>query len=278
MPITSQFLKSSTSLCLTFTVLALRQRLRTEASAVLSSPSIEDQLAPEIAHPRPKQTLAEHRSKQKAYAQQNLYRTTIPITAFKVNDPDPNAVDGGHILGLRFEIMSKGQFLRPHYVILNRPYPNSKHLRVHRHTIPPGVPFAGLAARYLPPPQSGASSTQNLNRFVRALRRGIVGYYNRLGLSADLRRGLVLHDREKGTSQNEAVIDVGIADIEAKQITLTWPDERTGRLIMDNSGAIEKLLGLGKDGDRWVTSQEIVDKEVGVEGLVSRLAENGSES
>ena len=39
--------------------------------------------------------------------QQCLYRTVNPVTAFKVLDPDPNAVDDGHVLGLRFEVMSR---------------------------------------------------------------------------------------------------------------------------------------------------------------------------
>lgn len=227
--------------------------------------------------------------------QQCIYRISAPVTSFKVRDPDPHAVDQGHVLGLRFEVMSRGQFLRPYYVMLNRPYPGSKYVRVHRHTVPPAVPLAGLAARYLPAPfsrgrgpqddgagaaaavEAAATTTasgQKLDRFVRTLRREIVRYHNRLGVSADLRRRLGLHG--DGAAQNalpNALVEVGIADIEAKQINLTWADERTGRLVMDDDGKVIKFVVFGVEGRDWEASGDIFTKDDGIEDVARKLEE-----
>lgn len=266
---------------------ALRKTLQIQCSTILSSTStvqlISSQansgnLGPPTDPSRSK--LISRSDQQRAYMQQCIYRISSPVTSFKVLDPDPNAVDGGHVLGLRFEIMSRGQFLRPYYVMLNRPYPNSKHLRVHRHTVPPAVPLAGLAARHLPAPKSGEgerASRQDLDRFVRTLRREIVRYHNRLGVSADLRRRLVLHDRAEQQLSANALVEVGVADIEAKQINLTWADDRTGRLVMDDDGKVLKFVVFSKDGRDWETTKEIFGKNNTVEDVMRKLEEHMAE-
>ena len=197
------------------------------------------------------------------------------MTAFKVRDPDPNAVDGGHVLGLRFEVMSRAQFLRPYYVMLNRPYDNSKHLRVHRHTLPPAVPLAGLAARHLPPPkaENQGTSEQDLERFARALRREITRYHNRLGVSADLRRSLGLHDDVREPRSVNDLVEVGIADIEAKQIRLAWADERNGRVVMDDDGNVVKLMVFGKQGRDWETTKELHGNYERIDDVAKKLEE-----
>ncbi|KAK8917444.1 hypothetical protein VCV18_009907 [Metarhizium anisopliae] len=204
------------------------------------------------------------------------------LTSFKVRDPDPNAVDDGHVLGLRFEIMSRGQFLRPYYVMLNRPYPGSKHLRVHRHTVPPAVPLAGLAARHLPQPSraggSSSSTDQDLDKFVRTLRREIVRYHNRLGVSADLRRRLGLHERGGRAVAPNALVEAGIADIEAKQISLTWANDKTGRLIMDDDGNVVKFVVFGSDGRDWEASGAVFDKNDSIEDVARKLEERLEET
>ncbi|KAM5346934.1 hypothetical protein ACJ41O_009939 [Fusarium nematophilum] len=262
-------------------VASLRKSLKIETSTILASASTQSLLKTPSSLLSPRNNTASRAKlltesqKQKAYLQQCLYRTCSSITTFKVHDPDPNAVDGGHILGLRFEIMSKGQFLRPYYVMLNRPYFNSKHLRIHRHTLPPAVPLPGLAARHLPAPrpESDNPPQQNLDRFVRTLRREIVRYHNRLGVSADLRRGLGLHDKTADNIMPDDIVEVGIADIEAKQIRFSWADDRSGRVVMDDDGRVEKLVMFGREGRDWETTKELYGKYDRIEDVTKKLQE-----
>ncbi|KAH9905288.1 cenp-O kinetochore centromere component [Xylariomycetidae sp. FL2044] len=186
-----------------------------------------------------------------AHRQQCLYRTCAPVTSFRVRDPDPRAVDGGRVLGLRFEVMARARFVRPYFVLLNRPYPDSpRHLRVHRHTVPPCIPLSGLAARHLPPPRRPAGAgdaegrqgagrgggdygddghdgnddedhddgddqhRQDLARFARALRRELVRYHNRTSVITDLRKaaGLDSAGGDGGSKKRAAVGDDGDDD------------------------------------------------------------------
>ncbi|KAF5002013.1 hypothetical protein FDECE_10755 [Fusarium decemcellulare] len=259
-------------------VASLRKSLKVETSTILTSSSTQSLLKPSGSFlSRNKSSsrakLLSESDKQKAYAQQCLYRICSSVTSFKVHDPDPNAVDGGHILGLRFEVMSKGQFLRPYYVMLNRPYFNSKHLRVHRHTLPPAIPLSGLAARHLPAPrpESDDPPQQNLDRFVRTLRREIVRYHNRLGVSADLRRGLGLHDKAGDNIMPDDIVEVGIADIQAKQIRFSWADDRSGRVVMDDDGNVLKLMMFGREGRDWETTKELYGKYDRIEDVTKTL-------
>ncbi|KAM0282550.1 hypothetical protein ACHAO9_010190 [Fusarium lateritium] len=259
---------------------ALRKSLKIETSTIFAAPSTQAFLKPSKGFLSSRNTtsrvkLLSESDKQKAFVQQCLYRTCSSITAFKVHDPDPNAVNGGHVLGLRFEIMSKGQFLSPYYVMLNRPYFNSKHIRVHRHTLPPAIPLSGLAARHLPAPrpESDSPPQQNLDRFVRTLRREIVRYHNRLGVSADLRRSLGLHDRMDDAVLPDDIVEVGIADIEAKQIRFSWADDRSGRVVMDNDGKVVKLMMFGREGRDWETTKELYGKYERIEDVARTLQE-----
>ena len=263
---------STTSL--TSSAKALRKALQVQCSTILSAASTTRLIQSEPDGkrqrdaPLSREKLADRAKQQQVYMQQCVYRVSAPVTAFKVRDPDPNAVDAGHVLGLRFEIMSRGQFLRPYYVMLNRPFiaSGSRRLRVHRHTVPPAVPLAGLAARHLP-----GKENQDLDRFVRALRREIVRYHNRLGVSADLRRRLGLQAR--GASSANAIVEVGIADIEAKQISLTWADDRTGRLVMDDDGNVVNFVVVGAEGREWDASRVSFGRHGTIDEVARRLEE-----
>ncbi|EAA35681.1 hypothetical protein GE21DRAFT_227 [Neurospora crassa] len=189
-------------------VTTLKSHLRIQTSTLISSPSVSSLLSnpPSSSHLKPKgltptilKSLRHHASLQKAHNQQSLYRTCATITTFRVQDPDPNAVDGGAVLGLRIEVFARGRFMRPYYVLMNRPWSegtkngkagnssssssSSKEkeknrsssrkattggggryanwLRVHRHTVPPCIPISGLAARYLPAPPSPSPSSSS---------------------------------------------------------------------------------------------------------------------
>ncbi|KAI1178885.1 Cenp-O kinetochore centromere component-domain-containing protein [Nemania sp. FL0916] len=239
--------------------------------------------------------LATRFAEQTAHKQQCLYRACASITTFKVRDPDPRAVDAGNVLGLRFEVMAKAsRFARPYYVLLNRPYADADRrrlLRVHRHTVPPCIPLAGLAARYLPlSPVAGAgardvdddddgrSKKQDLAAFARALRRELVRYHNRAAVIADLRRAAGLGgakkpvDRDREQEQEDAaIVDISAADAEAKQISMQWRDGRSGRLVMNDDGDIVKMVVQGSSGQDRETVREFLGGAVRIEEVSRRL-------
>ncbi|KAI0112985.1 Cenp-O kinetochore centromere component-domain-containing protein [Daldinia grandis] len=223
------------------------------------------------------QDLLARADEQNAHKQQCLYRTCASITTFKVRDPDPNAVDGGNILGLRFEVMSKSRFLRPYYIMLNRPYPNSRFLRVHRHTVPQCIPLLGLTARYLPPPiakddDSDMPKRQDLSSFVRALRRELVRYHNRTAVIGDLRSMAGLESKKGKAKELEVPItDISAADAQAKQIRVEWSDGRSGRLVMDDDGDIVKMVVQGEDGQDRETMRQFLGGSLRVEDIVKQL-------
>ncbi|KAK8071037.1 hypothetical protein PG997_011240 [Apiospora hydei] len=223
---------------------------------------------------------------QVAHQQQCLYRSCASITALKIRDPDPNAVDGGNVLGLRFEVMSKARFLRPYYVMLNRPYPNSRHLRVHRHTVPPCVPLAGLAARHLPAPKpkgGGANvdddddephQEQDLPRFARALRRELVRYQNRIGIVGDLHKAVEMKNSQASEVLDDDTIviqNISPADAEAKQISVEWSDGKAGRLIIDDDGKIVKMAVQGGQGQDRGAARDLIGGYMHIEELMGRL-------
>ncbi|KJZ75753.1 hypothetical protein HIM_04910 [Hirsutella minnesotensis 3608] len=120
-----------------------------------------------------------------------------------------------------------------------------------------------------PPPR------QDLDRFVRALRREIVRYHNRLGVAADLRRRLGLQDMSRvADPPAHVVVDVAIADIEAKQIKLTWADDRSGRLVMDDDGRVLKLVVFGAQGRDWETAKELFGNYDRIEDIARKLEEH----
>lgn len=244
---------------------------------ILQSQTTDTQRSKATKTSKQKQKLLARFEEQSAYKQQSLYRTCATITTFKVKDPDPNAVDGGHVLGLRFEVMSKARFIRPYFVMLNRPYANRRYLRVHRHTVPPCIPLSGLVARYLPPPTAkdddDVPKKQDLSLFARALRRELVRYHNRASVIGDLKKAAGLASRKAVEQQDSdtAIVDISAADAEAKQVSLQWGDGRTGRLIMNDNGEIVKMIVQGGNGQDHGTVRQFLHGAVRVEEVTGRL-------
>ncbi|KAI1433536.1 cenp-O kinetochore centromere component [Xylaria sp. CBS 124048] len=263
---------------------SLKNDVQLQAASLMTADSTRRLLRSPTPGPRPnspsdaiKQKLLARFDEQSAHKQQCLYRACAAITTFKVNDPDPNAVDDGNVLGLRFEIMSKSKFVRPYYVMLTRPYANRRHLRVHRHTVPQCIPLSGLAARHLPPPTAkdddGVPKKQDIALFARALRRELVRYHNRAAVIGDMKRAAGLSSK-KGADSSELepeIADISAADAEAKQISLQWRDGRTGRLIMNDDGEIVKMVVQGDNGRDRETVREFLGGAVRVEDVTERL-------
>ncbi|EGO51547.1 hypothetical protein NEUTE1DRAFT_132452 [Neurospora tetrasperma FGSC 2508] len=221
-------------------VTTLKSHLRIQTSTLISSPSVSSLLSnpPSSSHLKPKgltptilKSLRHHASLQKAHNQQSLYRTCATITTFRVQDPDPNAVDGGAVLGLRIEVFARGRFMRPYYVLMNRPWSDgtkngkgnsssnsssssskekeksrssrkattsggryANWLRVHRHTVPPCIPISGLVARYLPTPPSSRPDKEEEEE-----EQGGVREQNLVKFARSLRRELVRYHHRLAT-------------------------------------------------------------------------------
>lgn len=181
------------------------------------------------------------------------------------------------------------------------------HLRVHRHTIPSCIPLGGLAARYLPPPRVAEAigdedapakrRSQDLSLFVRELRQRLVAYHNRLGAVADMRKAAGLRTDEKESKrsgkQNESstrrtagsseedegreegvddsgpphIVEVSLADAEAKQIKIDWSNGDVCRLVIGDSGEIEKCVMYGAQGRDMPAAREFLQRITRVERL-----------
>ncbi|KAI1815627.1 Cenp-O kinetochore centromere component-domain-containing protein [Poronia punctata] len=256
---------------------SLKNDVRLQVTTLMTADSTRQILESSTTDSRRRKLLAKF-EEQIAHKQQCLYRACAGgITTFKVRDPDPNAVDGGNVLGLRFEVMSKAKFMRPYYVMLNRPYPNNKRaLRVHRHTVPPFIPLSGLAARYLPPPTAkdeDEGRQQDLSLFARSLRRELVRYHNRAAVIGDLRKAVGLGSKKAPDDKDTetSIANVSLADAEAKQVTIEWRDGRTGRLVMDDDGEIVKMVVQGDNGQDRETVREFLAGATRVEEVSQRL-------
>ncbi|EPE05268.1 cenp-o kinetochore centromere component [Ophiostoma piceae UAMH 11346] len=255
---------------------ALKKQLQVQTSTLLSAPSTRRLISENrSSSTRAAKKLLKLCDSHDAHKQQSLYRAGAAVTAFRVRDPDPNAVDGGRVLGLRFDIMIGAQFLRPYYILLNRDDgPKKSGLRIHRHTVPPAVPLAGLATRHLSKTGTGAEDDDDLYAFARAVRRAIVRYHNRLAAIGDLRRGVQKAAFEgDGEIDTDRPIDVSGADAEAKQIRFDWADGRTGRLIIDDDGDIEEMVVIGATGTRdRAAARALLGNETTALGLVRRIS------
>ncbi|KAI0897573.1 Cenp-O kinetochore centromere component-domain-containing protein [Annulohypoxylon nitens] len=270
---------------------SLKRDLKLQTATLLTSDSTRKLLRDSTskrAKPSQKirsQELLAKADEQLAHKQQCLYRACASVTIFKVRDPDPCAVDSGNVLGLRFEIMYKARFLRPYYVMLNRPYPGSRFLRIHRHTVPQCIPLPGLSARHLPPPQSAgkekdknadddeAPKKQDLAAFVRALRRELVRYHNRTAVIGDLRSEAGLEKKKATKEVDVPIVDISAADAQAKQIRVEWGDGRSGRLVISDDGDILKMVAQGENGQDREAVRQLLGGSVRVEEVVRRLGD-----
>ncbi|ROW16548.1 hypothetical protein VPNG_02872 [Cytospora leucostoma] len=283
---------------------SLKSQVRLQATTLLTTPPARQAIAAAAAPDR--DALQARLEKQKAYDQQCLYRTCAGVTTFRVRDPDPNAVDGGNVLGVRIEVMTRAKFIRPYYVFLNRPYSSSsseggggsagseqggRFLRVHRHTVPPGIPIGGLAARYLPAPRARGVSAdeagdgdgratkqrmQDLSRFVRCLRREIIRYHNRVAVIADLRRSLGLDGRKRDAgrlAERSSILAISAADAEAKQVRMDWKDGRSGRIVINDDGDVDRVVVFGDQGRDRETAREALSRGSRLELVARKLAE-----
>lgn len=180
------------------------------------------------------------------------------------------------MVGVRIEAFQGRRYVRPYYVFLNRPYGDKSILRVHRHTVPPCIPLAALAERWLPTLKTDGEplkKKQSLQRFVRTLRLQITAYHNRVAVIAGMRKAFGLEGRkgDKGKQRESGIADVSAADAEARQIRLEWLDGRIGRAVMDDKGEVMKCVVIGEHGRDRETERKLMGGDKRVEGMAERL-------
>lgn len=111
---------------------------------------------------------------------------------------------------------------------------------------------------------------QDLPRFARELRREIVRYHNRAGVIGEMGRAA---DEATGEAEMEAadLVSVTAADAQAKHVELGWADGRTGRLVMNDDGEIEKMVVYREETRDWQTQRELLGTSQHVEDVVKLL-------
>ena len=168
------------------------------------------------------------------------------------------------------------KFIRPYYLLLNKPYPASSALRIHRHTIPPFIPLSALARRYLPAPSGDKDRPQNLVQLVRLLRRDLVSYHNRHAVVSDLRRALGLDtEAGKGKQRTSSILDIQIKDAEAQELRIEWADGKIGRATVTKEGKLGKCVVFGDEGREKGVERMLVGGKGGLLGLEDSLREVG---
>ena len=192
-----------------------------------------------------------------------------------MRDPDPHAVDEGEVLGLRFDVFGvlDGEFVRPYYVLLNAiewTREGEKMLRVHKHTIPVFVPLRELEARYLP--MSGGE--QNLVRFAREVRRGLVSFHRRREAIERVKREI------EDTRDDIGVRQIREVDPSAREFEMAFEDKSVAKVRIDVDGAVVNAVvrtpteGSGERGENVGRRKRDVERAiVGVNGRIESLAQ-----
>ena len=133
---------------------ALERKLAIQAATLLNHPTTHEAIVSLPDNDARRKTLLDAVSATSIASQENAYRMLNAITSFAVREPDPHALDDGHLLGVRLDVCSGGQFKTPYFVFLRRAWPRRRTwVQLAWHTVPPGVATQVLAEKYLPPPK-----------------------------------------------------------------------------------------------------------------------------
>ncbi|RAR00689.1 cenp-o kinetochore centromere component [Stemphylium lycopersici] len=233
---------------------------------------------------------------------ENVYRACAGVTAYKVKDPDPHAVNDGNILGVSIDVSVAGRFVETYHVLLSvRDKESRKPLKIHKHTIPPCIPLQQLASKCLPGSAKDEEHDpeQDLVRFGRSLRKELVSWHMRVDAVEELKKesglakpqwssedmttastGKILNafvsdddassDIEEPESEggNGRILEIE-TDAAVRQITITWSDRRTAAMNIAKDGRIEKAVCRTRGGARDALLSK---KAIGpIAGLVRRL-------
>ncbi|KAI9733394.1 MAG: hypothetical protein M1834_003478 [Cirrosporium novae-zelandiae] len=257
---------------------SLTSRRSLLTSSILSSQRTTTLLSRRISQPH----LAEHpfldhvidlSAAQIKHSTLQLHRLCTGCTTFLIKDPDPNAVDSNRVFGIRIEVPVGDSFLPPYYIFLNRPSTAYKGLlKIHRHTIPPAIPLAIMAKKYLPFPARDTmpekAKKQNLGGLVREVRRELVGWCLRKQAVENLDKNLRGKHTGGGILKN-----VSITDAEATCLRLEWEGGKMARIKLSKNGIVNKAAVFGYDQLKrdHTLEKNLVDRGLCVNELVRVL-------
>ncbi|KAJ5357772.1 Centromere protein Cenp-O [Penicillium brevicompactum] len=275
----------------------LQKRKRILTSSLLTTDPIQKLLRKSTANPTQisdLSTLSPLAQAADKHNTSNHHRIAFGATAFPFKDPNPSATTK-NLLGVRIDVCARnGRFSKPYYILLRTDRGTEKRLRVHRHTIPAFISIAKLEGAYLPraiadddaelaKPWKGAVRRQDLQGFVRELRRELVGWHMRVDAVEFLREKLGLVD-EEGRAQpfdvspdrETGVVSLAAASLEARYVRLEWEDGRVGRFKLSNSGIVERAVVIGDQGRDKKTEDAMTGGGGRVETVLDRLRVGGS--
>lgn len=284
-------------------ITTLRAHRANLASVLLSQPSLSTRLQTSIGATPDNSLSKAYRliAEQQKRNTENIYRSCAGVTAYKVLDPDPHAINNGNILGISIDVSLGGKNIDTYHILLNsveQDDAGNKLLRIYKHTIPPCIPLQQLARRWLPDADEKQRRQQDLVRFGKILRKELVSWHLRVQAVEKMRKEAELDKQQKdvvtetvagGTVLNAFVSDdEESSDIEAddriaktnriveiesdtavRQIIMTWSDRRTAILNVTKDGRVEKAVCRTKKGRR---DTEFSRKAIGpLAGFLRRL-------
>lgn len=286
------------------TRIALLKAHRANVSSVLlSQPHLAARLQTSNQHDTHAETTKRTIAQQQKRNLENIYRACAGVTAYRVKDPDPNAINNGNLLGISVDVSIGAKFVDTYHVLLSvREKDDKKITSIHKHTIPPCIPLQQLARKWIPvsAKDEEMDPEQDLVHFGRLLRKELVSWHMRVNAVQELRKGAGLDkpraDGEEDlvaassvrvlnafVSDDDASSDVEheeeedgtlrLLDIETdaavRQMTITLSDKRTVVMSITKDGRVDKAVCRTKDGRRDVILGKAA---IGpLRGLVRRL-------
>jgi central kinetochore subunit Mal2/MCM21 len=272
------------------------------ASVLLAQPHLSTRLQTTNQSSKSPDTAQRAIEQQSKRNHENIYRACAGVTAYKVKDPDPNAINNGNILGVSIDVAIGGKFVDTYHVLLNwRERIGNRLLKIHKHTIPPCIPLQHLANKWLPTSWKDAEidPEQDLVRFGRLLRKELVSWHMRVKAMEDLKKEASLSSQKSRggdgghentgkilnafVSDDEASSDIERDDIEdgpvrvldiksdaaVREVTITWSDRRVAVMTLTKDGRVEKAACRARDGSRDAAMSRKAIGPIG--GLIRRL-------
>ncbi|KAF2397448.1 hypothetical protein EJ06DRAFT_584386 [Trichodelitschia bisporula] len=207
----------------------LRLRRSLLRTTLLSWPALHTELTASLQLPGASQALTAITAQTETNTA-NIHRACTGLTLFRVQDPDPNAVDGGEVVGIRIEGFDtgSGRFSVPWFVFLVGQ--DGEGVRVLRHTLPESVPLAGLEQKYLRRKGGG-----DLEGFARGVRRECVSLVKRGEMVGVLREWVGTGGGEFGVEGVEG------CDEAAREVEVRFEGGDVKRLRLGVDGGIEAV-------------------------------------